>query len=596
MSGPTTSTATVGGSEPGPDGAVMRRSTLGIVSTVAVAVCLIAVGLFEGRHIWFFADEWNVFGNYPQGELLKPFNGHLSLIPVGIYQVLYATFGVGSHLPFRIAGLAALAVLAFQIARYTRARLGWTAAALAVGAVLWNSAGSSNVLFPFLLNFTIPLAAMYAIWWHMDRGDDSAVEGRSRTRSDVAAAIWLAVALASSALGIMVLIAVVVELALRRAPLRRWLTFSPGVLLWAAWYATNRENSKVSTDPGAVVAYAWRMLLGATTSLAAGWTPGGAVLAAGFVVLLAVAAWRWRTVDARALAALSAPIVFIGVTTVTRLPIIPYIPPDELRYAWTVALYLVAVVIAVWPRRRGSTAGLVADRAVDPDVAIPLARSARTAAVAVTSIVLVVGAVVLVDGMRDWAGMVRSATPGVRAALFAAEAVGADRGDQDVVLPLSYVPVSNGEYLHGVDSVGSPIAGMNPQAFAFPAGRADQVRTADALLVDQLPIGGSAEHPAACPSIAAEASSEPEVIDVPDGSWVLLSPNSSDDLTRLSVLVARFAGPSDGRPVEIDVTNGVGWMHIPADAGELDGASVPYRIVVPAGVSVCVMPDPMPEP
>lgn len=554
--------------------------------TVAVTVALLSAALVEGRHLWFFADEWNVFGNYPQGHLLKPFNGHLSLIPVGIYQILYNTVGVGSHLPFRLAGLAALAVLAFQVARYAHARLGWTAAALGTAAVLWNSSGSSNVLFPFLLNFTIPLAAMFAIWWHLDRGDDASAAGASRTRSDVAAAIWLAVALASSALGIMVLIAVVVELALRRAPLRRWLTFSPGVLLWAAWYATNRENSKIATDPGAVIAYASRMFLGATTSLAAGWTPGGVLLAAGFVVVCALALWRWRTVDPRALATLSAPVVFIGVTTVTRLPIVPYIPPDELRYAWTVALYLVAVVLAVWPRRRGATAGIVAERAVDSEAAFAAAPGARRAAFAAAAVVLLLGAVVLVGGMRDWTAMVRSATPGVRASLFAAEAVGANRGSQDVVLPLSYVPVTNGDYLRGVASVGSPIDGMDPATFRDA--RPDQVQSADRLLVEQLPIASSTPPVAAC-----EAPSTAEPLEVPPGSRIGLVARGAETGAAVVVRVSRFAPPADGVDVEVRAPGGgtaTPWLRIPADAPGVHGATVPYRLMLPAGVAACVVP------
>lgn len=557
--------------------------------TVAVVAGLIGGAVLIGRHLWFFADEWNVFGNYPQGELLKPFNGHLSLIPVGIYQLLYATVGVGSHLPFRLAGLLALAVLAFQVARYAHARLGWSAAALATAAILWNSSGSSNVLFPFLLNFTIPLAAMFSIWWHLDRGDALAASGGPRTRSDVAASIWLAVALASSALGIMVLIAVAVELGLRRAPLRRWLTFSPGVVLWAAWYATNREHSKIATDPGAVVAYAWRMFLGATTSLAAGWTPGGALLAAAFLVVLGVAVLRWRTVDARAVAALSAPVVFIGVTTVTRLPIIPYIPPDELRYAWTVALYLVAVVVAVWPRRREASAGIVPDAALDPDAAIPAGPVVRRSAVVVAAVVLALGAVVLVDGMRSWARMVESATPGVRAALFAAEAVGPRRGDQDVILPLSYVPVTNGEYLHGVATVGSPITGMDP--VAFRSGHPDQLHSADRLLVQGLPIRTTSAPPrSACAPGPAHGA-----VRVPAGSVVAVRDDRTGTATGATtvVRVARFARPADGIDVPVVAVAGaaVGWLHVPADAPGVRGAAVPYRVLVPVGVEVCVTRD-----
>ena len=275
----------------------------------------------------------------------------------------------------------------------------------------------------------------------------------------------------------MVLAAVVVELAVSRAPWRRWAVLSPGVVLWAGWYLTHRDSSSASTDLGAIVAYCGRMFLGGTTSLAAGWRPGGVVLAVLFVALLVVAGVRWRSLDARSLGALAAPAAFIVLTAVTRLTITPRIPPDELRYRWAIAAYLVMAVVVLW---RPAT-----DR---PDPAEPPAlvpRPARPVLLGATFVVLALGAVQLLDGMQDWTDLVSGAAPGLRSNLFAAEAVGAGRIDPDLVLPLSYVPVTAGGYLGAVADVGSPIEGEDPAGFG---GRPDQRRTADELLVEQLPI------------------------------------------------------------------------------------------------------------
>jgi hypothetical protein len=168
------------------------------VAALCSAALLLVVAAVAGRDLWFFSDDWNIYADYHDGNLLTPFNGHLSLVPAGIYRVLFHTAGMGSYLPYRLAGLAALAVLAFQVVRFAHVRLGELRrgrvplgailVTVAVSAVLWNSAGKMNLLFPFLMNFTIPIAALLAIWWHLDRAGE---DDRSPLRHEVAASLWL---------------------------------------------------------------------------------------------------------------------------------------------------------------------------------------------------------------------------------------------------------------------------------------------------------------------------------------------------------------------------------------------------------------------
>ena len=369
------------------------------------------------------------------------------------------------------------------------------------------------------------------------------------------AACWIALALATSGLGVMVLAAVVVELAVSRAPWRRWAVLSPGVVLWAGWYLTHRDSSSASTDLGAIVAYCGRMFLGGTTSLAAGWRPGGVVLAVLFVALLAVAGVRWRSLDARSLGALAAPAAFIVLTAVTRLTITPRIPPDELRYRWAIAAYLVMAVVVLW---RPAT-----DR---PDPAEPPAlvpRPARPVLLGATFVVLALGAVQLLDGMQDWTDLVSGAAPGLRSNLFAAEAVGAGRIDPDLVLPLSYVPVTAGGYLGAVADVGSPIEGEDPAGFG---GRPDQRRTADELLVEQLPI--TAVEPVRGGSGCGTPAPDAAVLDaVAPGSTVYLAPQSAPGPPQ--VFISRFL---DEPAVSVPVGPDGNALSIPADAPGVAGA------------------------
>ena len=208
-------------------------------------------------------------------------------------------------------------------------------AALATAAVLWNSGGVTNVMFPFLMNFSLPIAALAAIWWHLDR---------RTVRHDVAASLWLMLALATSGLGLMTAVAVGVELvwvavADRRVDWRRWLTLAPGPVLWLIWYLGYGVDSPASGGLRPVVSYAVRMIWGGFGSLVGGNRWLGLVVAAAMAFLIVAALVR-RTFDGRIAAALAAPLAFAVLTAISRIGVVPAIPPDELRYQWTPALDL----------------------------------------------------------------------------------------------------------------------------------------------------------------------------------------------------------------------------------------------------------------
>ncbi len=519
-----------------------------VAAAVVGAGTLLALAIL-GRDLWFASDEWNIMTEYPSGHLLVPFNGHLSAVPVALYQVLFHTTGVVDHLPYRLLGLAALALLAVVVVVYGRSRVGAWAAVLALAAVLWNSSGSTNLLFPFLLNFSLPIALLVVVWWCLDR---------NRSRSDVGAGVALAVALACSGLGVVALFAVGVELLVARAGWRRWVTVvAPGAVLWFTWWLTNRDAAAVSRDVLRVARYSARMFLGGTTSLAAGSTVGGVLLALAFGGLVVVSLLRWQTGtrrdDARIWGSLAAPAAFIGLTAVSRIDIVPTIPPDELRYGWTVSAYLVLAALACWRPTPEDRARLA-----------PMARYAWAAG----AVVVTLSALVLRVDLERWVGDVRTNTPGVRTNLFAAEAVGPDRLDPEIVMPLSFVPVTTGRYLSAVAQLGSPIDGARAAEFG---GRPGQLDAADDLVRSSLRPGlgpATGEPLGPCPA---------ELLVVP-GATVTVGTDGS-----APVLVRRFGsspvfsvepGPA-ARAITLPVDDPV-----PADL------IAPYRLSPPAG-STC---------
>lgn len=565
------------------DAADTRRLPL---LALGAAALLLAAAALAGRDLWFFSDDWNIYADYHAGGLLEPFNGHLSLVPAGIYLVLFHTVGMDSYLPYRLSGLVALAVLAFQLVRFAHTRLGdrgpespagssfargAVLVALAVAAVLWNSAGTMNLLFPFLMNFTLPIAALVAIWWHLDRADGDDAE--HAVRHEVLASLWLCLALGTSGLGLMTLAAVGVELVVSRAPWRRLAVMAPGPVLWAVWYLGHRDANQISTDVAAVLEYCARMFLGATTSLAAGSDVLGVLLAVLTVGFFVLAAWRWRSLDARTLGALAAPATFIVFTAITRLDIVPAIPPDELRYSWAVAAYLVLAAV------------VAARRTPMFDVTVP--RGAWIAAATVALVVLGLGAVRLWDSMQDWNRQVAEARPGLSTVLFATEAIGADRIDPDVVIPLSYVPVTTGGYLSAAADVGSPIA----EATAADLGGAAYNRqVADQLLVEQLGIRLE-------PSGIDGCSGAQEMTPDQDGAYTL-QPGQRVFVADASgagspvVRLARFAPIEDA--IELGRVGETFDLALPSDdpsVARLPGLYRlwPYRVTVDGGFALSVL-------
>jgi len=430
-------------------------------------VGMVVLAWTTGRHLWFYSDDWNILTGYHQGRLLEPFNGHLSLLPVLGFRAVAELFGLGSYQPFRVVGMAFYLFLGVTVFVYSRKRVGQVGGALVALLVLFNASAVTNVAFPFLLNFSLPLAAMVWMWWFLDR---------EPLRDEIAASASLGVALASSGIGLLAMAAAGVELLWTRARVRRWLVMAPPVLLYVAWYAGfHAPVAKGKGGPGAVLEYAARMVLGGFASLVGNWKPGGVVLAVAFVVLLGLGAVRWRTLDGRVAGGLAAVATFALLTAWTRIGIFPKIPPDEARYCWTIGAVLLLTSVQLLRE-------------------VKVTRPWSFVGAGALGAALLVNAYVLGQRLTTWDHQVRDAVTGVRTNLFTVEALGAKvpRGE---VLPLSFIPVTAGQYLSMVQHFGSPVAKFDP--VTGPLGSQDLRDRADELMVR---VGGVTlgPDPAAC--------------------------------------------------------------------------------------------------
>jgi hypothetical protein len=210
------------------DDPVIWWSVLGVMLLAGAALFY-----YETRDTTFWVDEWTWALTRRGGSLgtfLDAHNGHLSLVPVAIYKLLFATAGLRHYGPYRIAVILAQLGCTTLLFVYARRRVGGFLATVAAAALLFFGPGWQDFLWPFQLAWLISLGTGVAAFLMLDRGD---ALGRG------AACALTAVSLASSGIGVAVALGVLAD-ALFGSPRWRywWVAGGPLAvyLLWSIGY------------------------------------------------------------------------------------------------------------------------------------------------------------------------------------------------------------------------------------------------------------------------------------------------------------------------------------------------------------------------
>jgi hypothetical protein len=451
---PTTAAASAATDEPTSSprepGRRWRSSVSGgdaIFAAGLAGLLIYAFGL--GRDLWFFSDDWDIIAFHHNGQYLVPYNGHLWLVPIGIFHTLYITMGLGSYAPYRVVGLISYAALGVVFFVYTRTRVPTLFAALASLSVVWFSTAHYNLLFPLLMNFSLPIACTVVIWMLLDR---------DTLRCDLGAGGFLAIALATNSVGLVTVAVVATELLFRRAPLRRWVPFIPPFALWLLWYAIYHTPVAGPGGGGAVARYALHEIQATFAGFAGGSDVGGYVLLAAAAVIFTLSIVRWHTFNARAAGALAAVGAFALLTSYTRAGFVPPVVATTPRYLWFNAFFLVAALVEVVRGLRLSWPVALAGAAI-----------------------VIVGAITLVGNLQSYNRQVVTYKRTVRTYLVAVEAI-PNRMNPRRTLPVSYIPVHVGQYLTAVHHLGSPIVGVQLRDL----GTAHDRMTADGWMIHDL--------------------------------------------------------------------------------------------------------------
>jgi hypothetical protein len=215
-----------------------------LVTWGALGVLLLGVGawlvhLTAGATFW--ADEWAWIlhrrGN-DLGTFLKPHNDHLSLLPIAIYRVMFATFGVDHYGPFRVLVVLAHCGCVVLIFLYARRRLGDLLGLAAAASLLLLGPAWQDILWPFQLAWLLSMGAGVAALLALDRRD---------RRGDVGASALLTVSLASSGVGLPIALGMLAELLLTRPRRRLWIVVAP-LIPYAVWWQLYEKSTWASTE------------------------------------------------------------------------------------------------------------------------------------------------------------------------------------------------------------------------------------------------------------------------------------------------------------------------------------------------------------
>jgi len=455
------------------------------------------------------------------------------------------TVGLSTYAPYLAAGLVCYVLFAALFYVYLRGRTWPLLAALGALSVVWYSTGQLNVLFPLALNFSLPAAAMVAIWLLLDR----------RTpRLDIVAGVCLAVSLANGGVGLVPVVAVGVELLLERAPLRRWVPFVIPSVLWGVWYLKYHTSVSSPNTIGGTLRFTVHQIQATFTGFAGGWNAGGYVLgvAAGIVFLVALV--RWHTFNARAAGALTAMVAFAALTGyAARHGNLPAVAADTPRYLWVDAFFIVAALV---------------------EVIRPL-RISWVVPVVVAAIVTVVGAVTLVGNLRSYNQEVVRYKHTTRTFMVAVEAI-PDRIDRHRIMPFSFNIVRAGQFLTAVDHIGSPLGGVTLRDLGTESERV----SADGWMIQDLGLG------LVPPSLITGPCTTPTSTAAHDlrlarHATLVVHAGTSVAAVSLRRLAYRFP-----KPLGQVLAGGVGQLHIPGDQ-----SSLPWYVEVRgAGATLAVCP------
>jgi hypothetical protein len=465
----------------------LDRIAIVVLGLAVVASGLLLYHLTRGSSFW--GDDWawittrraNTVHNF-----LSPYDGHLSVLPLVIYRVMFAAFGIDSYAPYRVLVIVLSLAVGLLVFEYARHRVGQFLAMLVAALVLFVGPGWQDTMWTFQIGWELALGLGIGALIMLDR--------RTRAR-DVAACVLTFASICSTSFGVAFAIGIAVDVALTRRRWRDgWIPAIPLALyvIWALHYHPTGINwSELTLVPTNLVqTFAGGLagilgLSGATPldPVATNLTFGAPLLAVLAIVSVRSAAARRFSVRAGAL--LVVLIVFSALTTLGRAFETPLV--SRYMYPDCVLIALFAVELA---------------RGANPSRPV----KALLAGLALIAVISNVGA------LRAGGAYLRQVGAGTNADVAALDLGHGNipAGYIATQLPdYPFVAITAGSYFAAKDALGTPADSVEQLGHAPAAARA----LADNELIGEHAIVLSPGH-----SPAAPGGTAPEVAAAANGS------------------------------------------------------------------------------
>jgi hypothetical protein len=242
-------------SDPGPRGRL-------VISLLGLCLLGSALVLYvEGRETSFFNDEWDFILDRRRNSVstfLAPHNGHLSLIPIAVYRLLFLLVGLRHYGPYRLVLIALHLTVGTLVFVLVRRRAGTWIGLMGAGLILFLGRGWSDLIWPFQIGYLASIAGGLGALAAIDRDD---------RRGDVTAAGLLLISDASSGLGVPLTVGAAVALLLsRRLLARAWVVAVPA-FLYGLWYLRYGESVASASNISAIPGYVFDSFGGAVGAL-----------------------------------------------------------------------------------------------------------------------------------------------------------------------------------------------------------------------------------------------------------------------------------------------------------------------------------------
>jgi hypothetical protein len=328
--------------------ALLRSDAAPWAALAAVVVLTGALLLHETRGTTILLDEWTWL-LHRRGDSLSSFlashDGHMSLIPIAIYKLLFATVGLRHSGPYRaimIAEHLAICVLVFV---YARRRVGSLLALVAATMLLLFGPGWEDLLWSFQITWNTSLLA--------GLGALLALERRDRA-GDIAASVLLVASLASSGLGVPITLGATLEVVLtrRRAPREWWVVGVPIVLyvVWAAAYQSTVITGDAILGAPSFAATGLGSTFGGLAGLggSAGFDGPGTLMRWGpalLVIGIAFAGWRLVRLGRLEPRVASLATILLSFWLITAVNRAVFANPYSSRYLYVSALFVVLLTV-----------------------------------------------------------------------------------------------------------------------------------------------------------------------------------------------------------------------------------------------------------